>query len=84
MAFSTIGFQAALILNRLRNQRLIEEVDREYTEHRQAQKREEEAVRAQLALVNERLRRLTERDKKLAAEAARVEPNIVKGGDTSG
>lgn len=55
MAFTSIGFHAALILNRLRNERRVEEDRRADEERRQKQDAEEQAVRAELERVNKRL-----------------------------
>lgn len=71
MAFQSIGFTAALILNRLRNERLKTHVADDKNEADEAQKRDEEATRAKLALVNKRLDLLR----------SRVEPRRGGSGD---
>jgi len=58
MAFETIGFHAALILNRLRNERVKSASDDKEDDRRQAEQRKEDEARAKLALVNQRLRDL--------------------------
>jgi hypothetical protein len=55
MAFESIGFHAALILNRLRNQQRVEEYRRADDESRREQDAEEQAVRAELERVKKRL-----------------------------
>jgi hypothetical protein len=55
MAFETIGFHAALILNRLRNERRIEEDRRADEEARQNANADEKAVGAELERLNKRL-----------------------------
>jgi hypothetical protein len=61
MAFETIGFHAALILNRLRNERRVEEDRRAYEEARQQQDAEEQAIRTELKRLNKKLSLLNER-----------------------
>jgi hypothetical protein len=61
MAFLPIGFHTNLILNRLRNERRIDEDRRAYEEARQQQDAEEQAVRAELERVKKRLSLLRER-----------------------
>lgn len=59
--FQSIGFHAALILNRLRNERAItDESDAEQERHERNKAAEEEA-RRELAEVNRRLARLSAR-----------------------
>lgn len=60
--FQSIGFHAALILNRLRNERLIKEYAERDAARSQKQNDEEEKTRAELAEVNDRLTRLAARD----------------------
>ena len=55
MSFLPIGVHANLILNRLRNERRIDEDRRADEEARQQQDAEEQAVRAELERVNKRL-----------------------------
>ncbi len=55
MVFNSIGFHAALILNRLRNERICKEQDDADDEQRRDNERKEESARAQLALVKRRL-----------------------------
>lgn len=55
MAFETIGFHAALILNKLRNERLKRAVTENEDSRDKAQERAEEDARAKLALVKRRL-----------------------------
>lgn len=59
--FQSIGFHAALILNRLRNERLMKERTERDPARSQKQKEEEEKTRAELAKVNERLEQLAAR-----------------------
>jgi hypothetical protein len=59
--FQSIGFHAALILNRLRNERLMKERTERDTARSQKQNEEEEKTRAELAKVNERLDQLAAR-----------------------
>jgi hypothetical protein len=63
--FQSIGFHAALILNRLRNERLMKESTERDTARSQKQKEEEEKTRAELAKVNGRLKTLADRDEDL-------------------
>jgi hypothetical protein len=55
MSFLPIGFAANLILNRLRNERRIDEDRRANEESGQNANTEEQAVRAELERVNKRL-----------------------------
>ena len=55
MAFVPIGFTAALILNRLRNQQSVEQARRSDDERGREQDAAEQAVRAELERVNKRL-----------------------------
>jgi hypothetical protein len=55
VAFNSIGFHAALILNRLRNERRIDEDRRANDECGQNTDTDEKAVRAELERVNKRL-----------------------------
>lgn len=71
MVFQSIGFHTALILNRLRNERLINEGNRENDYPGRDQQAEEQAARRDLAGLN----------RKLAALAARVEPPGGSGGN---
>jgi hypothetical protein len=64
MAFQSIGFHAALILNRLRNEQRINECSREDDERSRKRDQEEQQAREELATVN----------KRLADLSARVEP----------
>lgn len=68
MAFQSIGFHAALILNRLQNQQRINERAQENDERSRKRDQEEQQAREDLAAVN----------KRLATLAARVGPP--KGG----
>ena len=60
--FQSIGFHAALILNRLRNERLMKDGAERDAARSQKQNDEEEKARAELAEVNERLANLAARD----------------------
>jgi hypothetical protein len=71
--FQSIGFHAALILNRLRNERAIAGESDSNQEHHERAKADEEQARRELADVN----------KKLALLSARVEPST-KGGRRGG
>jgi hypothetical protein len=55
MSFLPIGFAANLILNRLRNERLIADDNRSDEQKRAEDDRKEEDARAKLALVKRRL-----------------------------
>jgi hypothetical protein len=66
--FQSIGFHAALILNRLRNERLMKEGAERDTARSQKQNDEEEKTRAELAKVNDRLAKLAARDDALRRE----------------
>jgi len=55
MAFQTIGFHAALILNKLRNERLKSAVDEDAEARDRTQERNEEDARNRLAFVKRRL-----------------------------
>lgn len=61
MAFVPIGFTAALILNRLRNQQSVEQARRADDERRREQDAAEQAVRAQLERLNKKLALLNAR-----------------------
>jgi hypothetical protein len=61
MAFQSIGFHTALILNRLRNDRRINECTREDDERSRSQDEEERQAREQLAVVKKRLALLSAR-----------------------
>lgn len=69
MAFQSIGFHTALILNRLRNQERIDECTREDDASRRKQDEEERQAREELAVVK----------KRLADLFARVEPSAPGG-----
>lgn len=71
--FQSIGFHAALVLNRLRNERRINECNREDEERSRKRDEEEQQARKELAFVNKRLAEL----------AARVEP-LTPGGRKRG
>jgi hypothetical protein len=60
VAFQSIGFTAALILSRLRNQRRIDDDSRSDEESRRENGKAEEEARAELAVVKRRLRELAE------------------------
>lgn len=68
MAFETIGFHAALILNRLRNERLKTAVNEKQNDGGNDEDRKEEKARAELALVNQRLRDLAEFERRARGE----------------
>jgi flagellar motility protein MotE (MotC chaperone) len=59
--FQSIGFHAALILNRLRNERAVSEVANADQDRRQREDAAEEEARRELAEVNRRLARLSAR-----------------------
>lgn len=61
MAFLPIGFHTNLILNRLRNERRIDEDRRADEESRRQQDAEEQAIRAELERLNKKLRLLSPR-----------------------
>lgn len=61
MGFQTIGFHAALILNRLRAERQITENDAANDHRRREQQDQEERVRAEFKRVNARLVRLNKK-----------------------
>lgn len=61
MAFQTIGFHAALILNRLRNERQITKDKANDDADRQKHDEQEQAVRAELERLNKKLSLLSER-----------------------
>lgn len=67
--FQSIGFHAALILNRLRNERDIKGSTERNEDHHERAKADEEAARRELAEVN----------KRLALLSARVEPTAPGG-----
>ena len=58
LAFNSIGFHAAMILNRLQTQRRINESAHENDETRQQRDQEEQEAREKLAVVNKRLAQL--------------------------
>jgi hypothetical protein len=68
MAFLPIGFAANLILNRLRNERLIADDNRSNEEQRAEDDRKEKEARAQLALVKRRLADLAAFERKARGE----------------
>jgi hypothetical protein len=55
VAFNSIGFTTALIVNRLRNERLKTDITEQENAADDAQKRDEEDARAKLAFVKRRL-----------------------------
>lgn len=59
--FQSIGFHAALILNRLRNERAIADESDAEQDRRERNKAAEEEARRELAEVNRRLARLSAR-----------------------
>lgn len=59
--FQSIGFHAALILNRLRNERLMQNVTDADKDRRERNEAAEEEARRELAEVNKRLWLLNER-----------------------
>jgi hypothetical protein len=61
MAFQSIGFHTALILNRLRNQRAIADESDAEQNRRERDKAAEEEARRELAEVNKRLALLSAR-----------------------
>lgn len=60
--FQSIGFHAALILNRLRNERLVKESAERDAARSHKQNEKEQKARAELAEVNDRLANLAARD----------------------
>ncbi len=58
VAFQSIGFHAAMILNRLKNEKQIAEGKTAENDARERQRREAEETRAKLKRVNKRLRLL--------------------------
>jgi hypothetical protein len=66
--FQSIGFHTALILNRLRNERLMKEGAERDAARSQKKEKEEEQTRAELAEVNERLANLSARDDALRGQ----------------
>lgn len=80
MAFQSIGFHAALILNRLRNEKQITENHAANDGDRREHDEQEQHARAEFIRLNDRLLVL---NKKLTVEAVRVEP-IRSGGSTVG
>lgn len=80
MAFQTLGFHAALILNRLRNEKQITEDHAANDGDRREHNEQEQHARAEFIRLNDRLLVL---NKKLTVEAVRVEP-IRSGGSAVG
>ncbi len=68
MAFNSIGFHANLILNRLRNQTLVGDVEAEQEQARRRQEAKEEAARTKLELVKRRLRDLAAFERRARGE----------------
>jgi hypothetical protein len=60
VAFQSIGFTAALILSRLRNQRRIDDDRRSHEESGRENDKAEEKARAELSVVKRRLAELAE------------------------
>lgn len=59
VAFNSLGFHTLLILNKLRNEKQITEVDSADDDEGREEDREREETRAQLKRVNRRLRLIT-------------------------
>ena len=76
MAFQTIGFHTALILNKLRNKEQIEADSRADADRGSEHYSSEQKARAEFVRLNDRLIVL---NKKLGTETPRVEP-IASGG----
>jgi hypothetical protein len=68
MVFNSIGFHAAMIVNKLRNEKQITEDSRADAERRAEDDREEEAVRAKLQFVRRRLADLAEFERRARGE----------------
>ena len=72
MAFLPIGFTANLILNRLRNERLVTDDKQKEEERLSENRRREKEARRKLALVKQRLADLAEFERRARGEGNKV------------